>query len=84
MGSCVKMSGACRARYLSRVHTGYAPVTGVVSLRPGTPVQQTVDLFSTPGYVYLSAAAIEDIERDHRRIRELERSGLYKAQEGRS
>jgi biotin carboxylase len=59
-------------------------VIGVAQgLRPGTPVRQTVDLFSTPGYVYLSAAAIEDIERDHRRIRELESSGLYKVQEGR-
>lgn len=58
--------------------SGLPSVIGVSSgLYPGAQVTRTVDLWSTPGYIYLSAPTIDEVERDHRRIRELERSGLF-------
>lgn len=45
----------------------------------GSPVRPTVDLSSSPGYVYLSAPDAAQVEADYRRLRELERTGLYEA-----
>ncbi|TDB82239.1 ATP-grasp domain-containing protein [Micromonospora sp. KC721] len=53
----------------------FAGVMGDV--RAGRPVQRTVDLFSSPGCVYLLADTDEEIERDTARIRAIERDGLY-------
>jgi biotin carboxylase len=44
---------------------------------PGQPVQRTVDLFTSPGYLYLLSPDSDQIERDYRRIREAEQGGLY-------
>ncbi|MEW2625162.1 ATP-grasp domain-containing protein [Streptomyces sp. NPDC048106] len=51
----------------------------VLAAPEGSPVRPTVDLSSSPGYVYLSAPDAARIEADYRRLRELERTGLYTA-----
>ncbi|MYR24255.1 hypothetical protein GTW63_39180, partial [Streptomyces sp. SID6137] len=51
----------------------------VLTAPEGSPVRPTVDLNSSPGYVYLSAPDPAQIEADYRRLRELERTGLYAA-----
>jgi biotin carboxylase len=56
---------------ISSVHS----VLGDVA--PGTPVQETVDLFTSPGFVYLVSEDAQQIDKDYRRIRELEAGGLY-------
>lgn len=43
----------------------------------GAPVQATVDLFTSPGHVYLVADTLEELDRDYARIRHLEANGLY-------
>ncbi|MFV0126939.1 ATP-grasp domain-containing protein [Streptomyces sp. HMX112] len=45
----------------------------------GSPVRPTVDLGSSPGYVYLSAPSAARVEADYRTLRELEAGGLYEA-----
>jgi biotin carboxylase len=55
----------------------FAGVMGDV--RTGRSVQRTVDLYTSPGCVYLLAETPQEIERDTARIRELERDGLYAA-----
>lgn len=53
-------------------------LAGVMGDLPaGLPVRRTVDLFSSPGCVYLLADTQEEIERDTARIRAIERDGLY-------
>jgi biotin carboxylase len=52
-------------------------VAMAVSLPTGTHLGPTVDLLSSPGYVYLAAEAPEDVLRDHAQLRRLERSGIY-------
>ncbi|GAA1407424.1 ATP-grasp domain-containing protein [Kitasatospora putterlickiae] len=47
-------------------------------LEPGAPVRRTVDLFTSPGHLYLVGAGRDGIERDYRLVRELERTGLYR------
>ncbi|MFH7334871.1 ATP-grasp domain-containing protein [Streptomyces sp. KHY 26] len=51
----------------------------VLAAPEGSPVRPTVDLSSSPGYVYLSAPDAAQVEADYRRLRELERTGLYAA-----
>ncbi|WP_441249419.1 ATP-grasp domain-containing protein [Kitasatospora sp. McL0602] len=49
----------------------------VDALQAGAEVRRTVDLFSSPGHLYLLGADAGQIERDYRRVREIERDGLY-------
>ncbi|MEV6328783.1 ATP-grasp domain-containing protein [Streptomyces sp. NPDC051909] len=49
----------------------------VLSAEAGSPVRRTVDLGSSPGYVYLSAPDAAEVEADYRRLRHLEETGLY-------
>lgn len=49
----------------------------VLSAEPGAPVRRTVDLGSSPGYLYLSAPDWADVEADYRGLRQLEEAGLY-------
>ncbi|MEV5880313.1 ATP-grasp domain-containing protein [Streptomyces sp. NPDC052101] len=51
----------------------------VLTAPEGAAVRPTVDLGSSPGYVYLSARDAAQVEADYRRLRELERTGLYEA-----
>lgn len=53
-----------------------------LALRPGSPVRRTVDLFTSPGHVYLISEDPGDLDRDYGRIRELEADGLYRTREG--
>jgi biotin carboxylase len=48
-----------------------------LNLRPGDPAPRTVDLATCPGAVYLCSDDPAVIEADTRRLRALERSGLY-------
>ncbi|AEH09300.1 ATP-grasp fold domain protein, DUF201-type [Candidatus Protofrankia datiscae] len=48
-----------------------------LNLRPGSRVRRTVDLFTSPGHLYLLADDERELERAYRRIRELEVQGLY-------
>jgi biotin carboxylase len=63
---------------------GWAPVKAlksflelIVTQPAGKPIERTVDLASSPGYVYLSADEPTRIEADYARLRALERAGLY-------
>ena len=65
---------------------GWAPVRAldsflelIVTQPAGARIARTVDLASSPGYLYLSADDPTQIERDYARLRELERAGLYSA-----
>ena len=49
----------------------------IVTQPAGARITRTVDLASSPGYVYLSAEDPEVIQADYERLRELERGGLY-------
>jgi hypothetical protein len=53
-----------------------------LGVNPGEPVPATTDLVTSPGYVYLSAPTREELERDYRRIRELERHSPFVVAEG--
>jgi biotin carboxylase len=44
----------------------------------GMPVQRTVDLFTSPGIVYLLSDNADQIEADYQAIRGLEAAGLYR------
>ena len=52
-------------------------VAVAASADPGTWLTPTVDLFTSPGYVYLAAATVQEIERDYQRLRRMEQHGLY-------
>jgi biotin carboxylase len=63
---------------------GWAPIRSltsfldlIVSKPPGTRIEKTVDLATSPGYVYLTAADQAQIDADYQELRELERAGLY-------
>jgi hypothetical protein len=49
----------------------------VLTVPAGTPIPATVDLATSPGYVYLSSDDPRQIEADYRRLRECEEHGLY-------
>jgi ATP-grasp domain/L-amino acid ligase C-terminal domain 2 len=49
----------------------------VLAIEPGRHVPLTTDLFSSPGYVYLSAPDREELERDYLRVRALERESPF-------
>jgi len=51
--------------------------TALGNLEPGTTVTQTVDLFTSPGFLYLVSDDPTRIESDYLRIRRLEADGLY-------
>ena len=53
-----------------------------LAVAPGEPIPATRDLVTSPGYVYLSAPTREELERDYRRIRELERRSPFAVSEG--
>lgn len=44
---------------------------------PGAPLPQTVDLVSSPGFVYLASDDAGEVERDYRTLRRWEEHGLY-------
>lgn len=48
-------------------------------LAGGDEVRRTVDLFSSPGHLYLLGDR-EQIEHDYRRVREIEQAGLYQGE----
>ena len=48
-----------------------------LAVSPGGPVPATTDLLTSPGYVYLSARTSDELERDYRRIRQLERRSPF-------
>jgi biotin carboxylase len=50
--------------------------TALGDVAAGAPVARTVDLFTSPGFLYLVSPDPECIEQDYRRIREVEHSGL--------
>ncbi|MDG4806969.1 ATP-grasp domain-containing protein [Micromonospora sp. WMMD1120] len=50
-----------------------------LDLVPGTPVHRTVDLFTSPGHLYLIADDPARLEEDYQRIRALEHNGLYES-----
>jgi biotin carboxylase len=52
-----------------------------LAVTPGERVPATTDLVTSPGYVYLSAPTRAELERDYRRIRELERRSPFVAAE---
>jgi biotin carboxylase len=52
-------------------------VAMTMTLPAGRPITQTVDLASSPGYVYLASDDPRHLERDYRRLRELEATTLY-------
>jgi hypothetical protein len=45
----------------------------------GQSLPETVDLATSPGYVYLVSDQPDGLERDYRRLRELEAGPLYAA-----
>jgi biotin carboxylase len=49
----------------------------VLNAEAGAPVRRTVDLGSSPGYLYLSAPERAEVEADYRNLRQLEEAGLY-------
>jgi biotin carboxylase len=63
---------------------GWAPVKAldsflelIVTQPAGKRIERTVDLASSPGYMYLTAEDPARIVADYARLRELERMGLY-------
>lgn len=66
---------------------GWAPVRAlesflelIVTQEPGRRIERTVDLATSPGYMYLSNDDPDRLEADYERVRELERTGLYDQQ----
>ena len=49
----------------------------VLSAEAGSLVRRTVDLGSSPGYLYLSAPEQAEVEADYHSLRRLEEAGLY-------
>ena len=49
----------------------------VFTLPEGKPIMRTVDLASSPGYVYLSSNHPHQVEEDYARLRHYELNGLY-------
>ena len=52
----------------------------VVTAPAGRPLPRTVDLATSPGYVYLDSPDPDEVEADYRRLRRLEQDGLYTEQ----
>jgi biotin carboxylase len=50
-------------------------------LGPGDHLARTVDLFSSPGTIYLVHPDVEQLRADYQRLRELEAAGLYEVEE---
>ncbi|MEH1164840.1 ATP-grasp domain-containing protein [Micromonospora sp. CPCC 205539] len=68
----VAEGAAERLAEISSVFCGSA-----LDLVPGTPVHRTVDLFTSPGHLYLVADDPGLLEEGYQRVRALERDGLY-------
>lgn len=69
---------------------GFAPVRAlpsfldmVLTTPEGKPVTRTLDLVTSPGYLYLSSDDEAQVEADYRRLRELEENGLYQSDNAR-
>lgn len=65
-------------------HDGFAAVRAlpsflqlVLTAPHGRPAPRTVDLATSPGYVYLGGVDEHQVEADYQRLRALEASGLY-------
>jgi hypothetical protein len=63
-----------RRRGVACVHVHSRAVNSVA---PGDRISRTVDLFTSPGYVYLASPAHNDVLADYQRLRAMEASGLY-------
>ncbi|SCF28605.1 Biotin carboxylase [Micromonospora matsumotoense] len=68
-----RQAGQWLAR-LSQLPTAVAIAANCV---PGAELPQTVDLITSPGFVYLTAEDATEVERDYRTLRRWERHGLY-------
>lgn len=53
----------------------------IAVLGVGDRIRRTVDLFSSPGTIYLIHPDRRELERDYARLRELERAGLFDVDE---
>lgn len=49
-------------------------------LAVGMPVRKTIDLFTSPGHMYLLSNRTNELERDYHMIRRLESNGLYQGE----
>ncbi|KOX03165.1 MULTISPECIES: ATP-grasp domain-containing protein [Micromonospora] len=49
----------------------------VLTAQEGAPIGPTVDLATSPGYVYLSSPDVEQVEADYQRLRRWEEEDLY-------
>ncbi|MGA5203658.1 ATP-grasp domain-containing protein [Streptomyces variegatus] len=67
------------AEHLAEVRSLDSFVDLVLTLPQDAPLPRTVDLFTSPGYLYLAAADTARVEADYRRLRDLEKNGLYAA-----
>ncbi|MEU9505402.1 ATP-grasp domain-containing protein [Micromonospora sp. NPDC048170] len=63
--------------WLSRLSELPATVAIAASCSPGAELPQTVDLFSSPGFLYLAAEDPSEVERSYQLLRRWERHGLY-------
>ncbi|RLK24653.1 biotin carboxylase [Micromonospora sp. M71_S20] len=63
--------------WCSRLSELPAVVAVAASCSPGAELPQTVDLFSSPGYLYLAAEDPTEVERDYQTLRRWEQHGLY-------
>jgi biotin carboxylase len=73
-----RISSCARLAELERLASwgGSIAVLGV-----GDRIRRTVDLFSSPGTIYLIHPDRDELERDYLRLRELEREGLFEIDE---
>lgn len=53
----------------------------IAVLGVGDRIRRTVDLFSSPGTIYLIHEDRDQLERDYERLREIERDGLFEVEE---
>jgi biotin carboxylase len=65
--------------WMDRIAALPTAVRAVNSVAPGSRIPRTVDLFTSPGFVYLAAPDRHDVIADYQRLREMEESGLYTA-----
>jgi biotin carboxylase len=68
------------ARTLAPVRALPSYAAMAMRLPEGLPLPATVDLFTSPGFVYLLADDPVQLESDYRRLRELEADTLYERQ----
>ncbi|MGK5729480.1 ATP-grasp domain-containing protein [Streptomyces sp. URMC 124] len=69
------------AQHLAELRSLDSFVDLVLTLPQDAPLPRTVGLFTSPGYLYLAADTAR-VEADYRRLRDLEKNGLYAAPRG--